>query len=46
MFEPSRLAQQSLQDAYACVIPTVRRRLGQASLPTPSMQSHAERKAQ
>ena len=27
MFEPSRLAQQCLQDAYACLIPTVRRRL-------------------
>lgn len=28
MFEPSRLAQENLQDAYACLIPTVRRRLG------------------
>jgi hypothetical protein len=27
MFEPSRLAQQCLQDAYACLLPTVRRRL-------------------
>jgi hypothetical protein len=33
MFEPSRLAQQCLQDAYACLIPTVRRRLN-AALPT------------
>jgi hypothetical protein len=46
MFEPSRLAQQTLQDAYACVIPTVRRRLGQTALPKPSRQSKAERKAQ
>ncbi len=28
MFEPSRLAQQCLQDAYACLIPLVRRRVG------------------
>lgn len=27
MFEPSRLAFQCLQDAYACLIPTVRRPL-------------------
>ena len=33
MFEPSRLAQHCLQDAYACLIPTVRRRLNVA-LPT------------
>lgn len=33
MFEPSRLAQQCLADAYACLIPTVRRRLDTA-LPT------------
>jgi hypothetical protein len=32
MFEPSRLAQQCLQDAYACLIPTVRRHLN-APLP-------------
>ncbi len=32
MFEPSRLAQQCIQDAYACLVPTVRRRLN-ASLP-------------
>src|SRR5436190_12442257 len=30
MFEPSHLAQQNLQDAYACLVPTVHRRLGQA----------------
>ena len=29
MFEPNRLAQQCLQDAYACLMPTVRRRLRQ-----------------
>jgi hypothetical protein len=33
MFEPSRLAQHCLQAAYACLIPTVRRRLNVA-LPT------------
>jgi len=33
MFEPSRLAQQCLQDAYTCLIPTVRRRLN--ALPPP-----------
>lgn len=27
MFEPSRLAQHCLQDAYACLIPTVHWRL-------------------
>ncbi len=32
MFEPSRLAQHCLQDAYACLMPTVRRRLN-VSLP-------------
>ena len=46
MFEPSRLAQQSLQDAYACVIPTVRRRLGQAIPTTQLTQTNAERKAE
>ena len=41
MFEPSRLAQQCLQDAYASLIPTVRRRLdaalsiGKPELPGP-----------
>lgn len=32
MFEPNRLTPQCLQDAYACLIPTVLRRLN-ASLP-------------
>jgi hypothetical protein len=32
MFEPSRLAERCLQDAYACLIPTVRRHLN-APLP-------------
>ena len=32
MFDPSRLAQHCLQDAYACLIPTVHRHLN-ASLP-------------
>jgi hypothetical protein len=46
MFEPSRLAQQGLQDAYGCLIPTVRRRLN-AALPTvkPELPG-AERNAQ
>ncbi len=46
MFEPSRLAQQCLQDAYGCLIPTVRRRLN-AALPTvkPELPG-AERNAQ
>ena len=46
MFEPSRLAQQCLQEAYACLIPTVRRRLN-ASLPinTPERPG-SERNAQ
>jgi hypothetical protein len=46
MYEPSRLAQQCLQDAYACLIPTMRRRLG---LPLSSISpapSSAERNAQ
>jgi hypothetical protein len=46
MFEPSRLAQQCLQDAYACLMPTVRRRLGQAQSTVKSAQTSAERKAQ
>jgi hypothetical protein len=33
MFEPSRLSEQCLADAYACLIPTVRRHLNVA-LPT------------
>jgi hypothetical protein len=46
MFEPSRLAQQCLQDAYACLMPTVRRRLGQAQPTDKSAQTSAERKTQ
>jgi hypothetical protein len=46
MFEPSRLAQQNLQDAYAYLVPTVRRRLGQAKPTAKPMQTNAERKAQ
>lgn len=46
MYEPSRLAQQSLADAYACLIPTVRRRLGQAPPPVKPTQTSKERKAQ
>ncbi len=44
MFEPSRLAQHCLQDAYACLIPTVRRSLGQAQSPTKPAQTSTERK--
>jgi hypothetical protein len=33
MYEPSRFAQQNLQDAYACLIPVIRRSLRQ----TPSL---------
>ncbi len=46
MFEPSRLAQQCLTDAYSCLIPTVRRRIGQAQSSVKPAQSSAERKAQ
>ncbi len=46
MFEPSRFAQQCLQDAYACLIPTVRRHLGPAQSTVGSAQSSVERKAQ
>ncbi len=46
MFEPSHLAQQCLQNAYACLIPTVRRRLGQAQSTVKPAQTSAERKAQ
>jgi hypothetical protein len=46
MFEPSRLAQQCLQDAYASLIPTVRRRLN-ASLSISNPERPAtERNAQ
>jgi hypothetical protein len=43
MFEPSRLAQHCLADAYACLIPTVRRRLGQAQSPAKPAQISTER---
>jgi hypothetical protein len=46
MFEPSRLAQQCLQDAYTCLIPTARRRLRQASSANTSAHNRAERKVQ
>jgi hypothetical protein len=46
MFEPSRLAQQCLADAYACLIPTVRRRLGPAFPTVAPALKNAERKAQ
>jgi hypothetical protein len=46
MYEPSRLAQQNLQDAYASLIPTVHRRVGQARPTAKPAQSSAERKAQ
>jgi len=46
MYEPSRLAQQSLADAYGCLIPTVRRRLGQATPTLKPTQMSKERKAQ
>lgn len=46
MYEPSRLAETNLQDAYACLVPTIRRRLRQAQPTSKSAQSRAERKAQ
>ena len=46
MYEPSRLAEANLQDAYACLVPTVRRRLRQAQPTLTSAQRHAERKVQ
>ena len=46
MFEPGRLAQQYLQDAYACLMPTVRHRLRQAQPTVTSAQTSVERKAQ
>jgi transposase len=46
MFEPSRLAQQCLQDAYACLIPTVHRHPN-ASLPINNLERPgSERNAQ
>ncbi len=46
MFEPSRLAQQCLADAYACLIPTVSRRLGPPQPTVKAVQPNAERNAQ
>ena len=46
MFDPSRLAQQCLADAYACLIPTVRRRLGPALPTVEPAPKNAERNAQ
>ncbi len=46
MFEPSRLAQQCLQDAYACLIPTVRRHLGPTQSTVKPAQADTEWKAQ
>ena len=46
MFEPSRTALQNRQDAYAYLVPTVRRRIGQAQSTIKPAQSSAERKAQ
>ncbi len=46
MFEPSHLAQQCLADAYAYLIPTVRRRLGPALASVEPAHKSAERNAQ
>ena len=46
MFEPHRLAQQCLQDAYACLMPTVRRRLKQTQPTVQPEYPRTERKAQ
>lgn len=46
MFEPTRLAQQCLQDAYACLIPTMHHCLGQSYSSLKSAQACAERNAQ
>jgi hypothetical protein len=46
MFEPSRLAQQCLADAYACLIPTAHRRLGQAFPTVEPALKNAERNVQ
>jgi hypothetical protein len=45
MFEPSRFAQQCLQDAYAHLIPIVRRRLADTQYNLKPAQARAERKA-
>lgn len=46
MFEPSRLAEQCLAEAYACLIPTARRRLQHIQATVKPAQTSAERKAQ
>lgn len=46
MFEPSRLAQQCLEEAYARLIPTVRRRLNATPLTVKSEWPAPERNAQ
>jgi hypothetical protein len=46
MFEPSRLAQQCLADAYACLIPTVRRSLNTVPLTVKRERPAPERNAQ
>jgi len=46
MFEPSRLAQHCLEDAYACLIPRVRRRLNTPSSTVQPELPDRERNAQ
>jgi hypothetical protein len=46
MFEPSHLAQQCLQNAYACLMPTVHRYLGQAQSTAQPAQPNPERNVQ
>jgi hypothetical protein len=46
MFEPSRLAQYCLQDAYSCLIPTVRRRPNAALSTVKAELPGTERNAQ
>jgi len=46
MYEPSRLAQQCLADAYTCLIPVVCRRLGFPRSSITTAPSNVERNAQ
>lgn len=46
MFEPNRLAQQHLQDAYAYLVPPVHRYAGQARPVAKPAPSRVERRAQ
>jgi hypothetical protein len=46
MFEPSRLAQQCLEEAYTRLIPMVRRRLNAAPLTVKAERPAPERNAQ